>query len=526
MTSESAPLRLFISYSHKDEKLRQSLDDHLAALERQGMIQPWHDRKIMPGLKWAGEIDENLIRADIILMLVSAPFLASDYCANIEMQRALERHDRGESRVIPVILQPADWTSTELGHLQALPANAKAVTTWSNRQEAFLSIAQGIREVAEAMLQDPRRGRRAIPSGTSPSSASPHIPAPAPPPPLSSSGDVNLEIPEGPVRHDSPFYIHPSQEHRCFEEIEKPGALIRIKSPKGMGKSSLMARLLAHADTKGYRTAALNLEEANQKFFEDPDRFMQWFCAAVGKCLGLRIKTEEYWDYIFGANDNSRDYFEKFLLKSDSPPLVLAIDNFDRVFAHGAIETDFCGLLRSWYELARRNELWEQFRLIIAHAQETYLQKDINQSPFNVGLPVELGEFSADQVRELVGRHGLTLDDNQVQQLIDLVGGHPYLTRMVLYQLASGLNFDEFLRTAATDAGLFSNHLLGLLKALEDHPELGKALHKVMAADSPVMLRSEEAFKLDSLGLVVRQENKVKPRCRLYQNYFLQRLAG
>jgi hypothetical protein len=174
-----------------------------------------------------------------------------------------------------------------------------------------------------------------------------------------------------------------------------------------MGKSSLMARLLAHAAGKGYRTVRLNLEEANQKFFEDPDRFMQWFCAAVGKGLGLRIKTEEYWDDIFGANDNSRDYLETYLLKSDSAPLVLAIDNFDRVFAHGAIETDFCGLLRSWHELARSNGLWEQLSLIIAHAQESYLQKDINQSPFNVGLPVELGEFSAEQVRELVRLYDL-----------------------------------------------------------------------------------------------------------------------
>jgi hypothetical protein len=518
--SEAAPISLFISYSHKDEKLRQSLDDHLAALQRQGVIQPWHDRKIMAGQEWAGAIDENLATADIILMLVSAPFLASDYCSNIEMRRALERHDRGEARVIPVILQPADWRSTQLGRLQALPANAKAVTTWSNRQEAFLSIAQGIREVAEAM----RRARSSVPSGGSPVPAGLPTPASDPPPAVSNPAAISLEMPEGPVRHDSPFYIHPAQENRCFEEIEKPGALIRIKSPKGMGKSSLTARLLAHAATKGYRTAALNLEEANQKFFEDPDRFMQWFCAAVGKGLGLRIKTEDYWDDIFGANDNSRDYFEKYLLKSDSPPLVLAIDNFDRVFAHGAIETDFCGLLRSWHELARNNVLWEQFRLIIAHAQEPYLPKDINQSPFNVGLPVELGEFSVDQVRELVRRHGLKLKDGQVDQLIDLVGGHPYLVRTALYQLANGLSFEEYLRTAATDDGLYGNHLLGLLTGLEPYPQLIAALHTVMTADKPVSLRSEEAFKLDSLGLAVRVENKVKPRCQLYQRYILERL--
>jgi len=523
---DAAPISIFISYSHKDDKLRQALDDHLAILQRQGVIQPWHDRRITAGEEWAGEIDDHLASADIILLLVNAAFLASGYCNDIEMKRALERHDQGEALVIPVILQPSDWGSTELGRLQALPVHAKPVTTWSNRQEAFLSIAQAIREVAQEMREIPRRSLTDPEHKSSPSPPDLVKPAATPGTEASTHHALNLEIPEGPVRHDSPFYIHPVEELRCCEEIEQPGALIRIKSPKGMGKSSLMARLLAHAASKGYRTVPLNLEEVNQRFFDDPDCFMKWFCSAVGKGLGLRLKTEVYWDDIFGANDNSRDYFEKYLLKNDSPPLVLAIDNFDRVFAHAAIETDFCGLLRSWHELARNNVLWEKFRLIIVHAQESYLQKDINQSPFNVGLPVDLGEFSAEQVWELVQRHGLMLKEEQVDKLIELVGGHPYLIRTALYQLANGLSFNDFLHTAASDAGLYGNHLLALLKAMEDHPDLGSALHKVMASEMPVMLRSEEAFKLDSLGMVVREENKVRPRCRLYQNYFLQRLAA
>jgi hypothetical protein len=181
---------------------------------------------------------------------------------------------------------------------------------------------------------------------------------------------VSLEIPEGTVRIDSPFYIHPAGVARCYEEIEKPGALIRIKSPKAMGKSSLMVRLLAHAAGKGYRTVRLKLEEANQKTFADPDSFMKWFCAAVGKGVGLRIRTEEYWDDMYGANTNGTEYFENYLLQPGSAPLVLAIDNFDLVFNHAAIETDFEALLRSWHEDGRSNERWEQLHLIIAHAQE------------------------------------------------------------------------------------------------------------------------------------------------------------
>jgi hypothetical protein len=328
------------------------------------------------------------------------------------------------------------------------------------------------------------------------------------------------------VRHDSAFYIHPADEDRCTAELDKPGALIRIKSPKGFGKSSLAARLLAYARGKGYRTASLNLEGTDQKFFADPELFMQWFCASVGKELGLRVRKEEYWDDIFGANDNSTDYFEKYLLKPDATPLVLAIDNFDRIFAHPAIETDFCGLLRSWHERARSNPLWERFRLVLSHSQESYLQKDINQSPFNVGLPVELGELPPVEVARLVALHGLNLCEAELAQLLELVGGHPYLVRKALYELANGLPFAAFLREAPTEAGVYGNHLRGLLKAVEDHPKLEDALRQVVTSQEAVKLRSEDAFKLESLGLLVPEGNLERPRCLLYAKYMADRLSA
>jgi hypothetical protein len=512
-----SPLRLFISYSHKDENLRASLGDHLASLQREGLIEAWHDRKIIAGQEWGGAIDSNLEEADIILCLVSAGFLASPYCSDIELRRALERHEAGEACLIPVILKPADWNATPLGRLQALPANAKPVTNWSNRDEAFLSIARGIREVAQRLAETPRPARP---------TAQPAPPSPAvAPSACAGSPPADLESPEGPVRQDSVFYINPPDEGRCCTELAKSGALIRIKSPKGFGKTSLTTRLLSHASSNGFRTVALNLDATDQRFFADIDRFMQWFCAAVGKGLGLRVRTEEYWDDIFGANDNSSDYFETYLLKPDSTPLLLAIDNFDRVFAHAAIETDFCGLLRSWHERARSNPLWECFRLVLSHSQESYLQKDINQSPFNVGLPIELGELSAEQVGQLAALHGLSLAEKQLDQLLELVGGHPYLVRKALYELANGLPFDSFLQQAPTEAGVFCDHLRGLLRAVQDRPELVDALRQVVNSPEPLKLRSEEAFKLESLGLMVPEGNLQRPRCQLYALYLADRLS-
>ncbi len=142
-------VKIFFSYSHKDEALRDELATHLSMMKRQGVIEAWHDREITAGSEWANAIDENLEIADIILLLVSANFLASDYCYDKEMTRAMERYETREARVIPIILKPTDWNDAPFSKLQALPKNAKPITTWPDQDEAFLNVAQGIRRVVE-----------------------------------------------------------------------------------------------------------------------------------------------------------------------------------------------------------------------------------------------------------------------------------------------------------------------------------------------------------------------------------------
>ena len=142
-------VKVFFSYSHKDEDLRNELEIHLTTLKRQGIIQTWHDRRIGAGKNLGDEIDSNLETSDIILLLVSPYFIASDYCYNVEMQRALERHKNGEARVIPVILHPCDWHQTPFGKLRATPTDGKPVSKYPNQHDAFLSITKDIRRVAE-----------------------------------------------------------------------------------------------------------------------------------------------------------------------------------------------------------------------------------------------------------------------------------------------------------------------------------------------------------------------------------------
>ena len=147
----SREIEVFFSYSHRDEALRDELITHLSGLKRQKVIQAWHDRQITAGKEWAEEIDSHFNAAQIILLLISSDFIASDYCYAIEMEQALKRHDAGEARVIPIILRPVDLTDSPFSKLQSLPKDAKPVTSWTNRDEAFLNIAQGIRQVAREL---------------------------------------------------------------------------------------------------------------------------------------------------------------------------------------------------------------------------------------------------------------------------------------------------------------------------------------------------------------------------------------
>ncbi len=153
--SKNVGVKLFYSYSHKDEALREELETHLKILQRQGLIDEWHDRRIVAGQEWAPEIDKHLEEADVILLLVSADFIASNYCYEIEMQRAMERHEAKEARVIPIILRENNWTGAPFGKLQALPKDGKPVKLYSDKDAAWKEISVALERVAKAHKPSP-----------------------------------------------------------------------------------------------------------------------------------------------------------------------------------------------------------------------------------------------------------------------------------------------------------------------------------------------------------------------------------
>ncbi len=150
---ETKPIEVFVSFSHKDEEYRRSLQTHLSLLERRSAIRTWHDGKIQPGRDWRSDIFSQLAAADIVLLLVSPDFIASDFCWGDEMEEAMKRHRSDLARVIPIILRPVDdWQSTPFGQLQALPPGGKPVTQWNDRDDAFSKTSAGIRKTVDQLL--------------------------------------------------------------------------------------------------------------------------------------------------------------------------------------------------------------------------------------------------------------------------------------------------------------------------------------------------------------------------------------
>ena len=340
---------------------------------------------------------------------------------------------------------------------------------------------------------------------------------------------IDCGLPSSPPRAEQDIYIErPPIEARCYQEIVNPGALIRIKAPKLMGKTLLIRKIIAHGAKQGYGQIYLNM---NQLPFTNLDIFLKSFCLHVGKKLKLPNQLHTYWDDIFLTSlGNCTTYFEEYLLASLESPLVLCLDDLDRVFHHQDIAEGFLPLLRSWHESGKFEDSWKKLRLVVAHATEIYIDLGMNQSPFNVGLPIDLLEFNAQQVKSFAEGYGLTLSVDSVTKLMAMVGGHPDLLSQAFDYLknhqAGDKTLDSLLALAPTEAGIYGSHLYLLLTSIQEHPELLDAVKQLVSTTNPVRLDATITRKLESIGLVERHGNDCSFRCNLYRLYFSDRILG
>jgi serine/threonine-protein kinase len=321
-------------------------------------------------------------------------------------------------------------------------------------------------------------------------------------------------------------------ESECCDKILEPAAVIRIKAPKYTGKTLLLNRILDRAKNHNYQTVTLDFAQASSKVFSNYEQLLKWLCKGVGKSLGLENKLAEHWDSDeYDEHTNTQTYFEDYLLKDRTQPLVLALKNVDRVFEQESFRIDFCELLRCWSQLHVEGnqfaDIWKNLRLIVVHSTNVYGSLDINSSPLNgVGLTQTLLDFTAEQVNYLANCYKLQgFNSNRIEEFMTMFGGHPYLIQEALVFLKKEqYSLDRLLEIAATEASPFINHLRELLGELCKNPQLKIAYDRVVAQTQPVRLDTNATFKLQGMGLVLVDKNYCSPRCDLYRQYFCDRL--
>lgn len=269
-----SPLNLFYSYAREDEHLRNELEKRLSLLVRQGVIAGWRHRKIVPGTDWSQDIDRHLSEASVILLLISPDFLASDYIFSVEMGQALDRHNAGQARVIPIILRPVDWEASPFGKLQVLPRDAKPATTWPNRDEAFLDIARGIRLMCEE-LQTQRiawRERTASQFNSGVSSRRPLH--------LYQLYDVFVESGVPKVT-----FVERDDFELLKLSLARPGRGVVIEGPSGIGKTTAVEKAVEDLVTNGHisrnDTSVRILSARNSDHQRKLQRLQQWHTGIV-----------------------------------------------------------------------------------------------------------------------------------------------------------------------------------------------------------------------------------------------------
>ncbi|MEM9276629.1 MAG: AAA-like domain-containing protein [Cyanobacteria bacterium P01_F01_bin.143] len=245
------------------------------------------------------------------------------------------------------------------------------------------------------------------------------------------------------------------------------------------------------------------------------------------KNLELESPLSNDWKDLYSSKTNCTTYFEKYVLSQLKNPLILCLDRLDRIFPYQEVAVGFLELLRVWYEKAQDSPIWQKLRLVLSYSSEVYIQLDNKSSPFNVGFLIKLPEFTQAQVQQLARLHKVNLTESEIQLLMELENGHPYLVEQALSHLKieESSSLEEILQIAATEAGIYCDHLRYLLSLISERPKLLEAYRKIIAATNPIRLNSFQTYQLHSIGLVyIERDGCCRPFCNLYRQYFIEQI--
>lgn len=451
------------------------------------------DQSLPAGVAWEQEIGRRFEAADFFIVLLSAESLASEAVRReLELAHRLSREGSRNPRILPVRLayrEPFTGVFAE----------------WLNPlQWAFW---EGPKDTPR-LIADLRKAMTGADLPIASEAAKQELLESRP----------TLESPGGPMAPESPFYVERRSDSRAAAALHGSSTVV-LKGPRKVGKSSLLLRLASAAQRRGRRVILLDFQALDLSQYSELDVFLRDLCSWLSRELALEDRVAETWRQPLDSRRLCTDYIERWVLGADESPLLLALDQVERIF-DCSFSLDFFTMLRNWHNLRARRQVWKRLELLLVSSIEPNLFIDnVYQSPFSVGDEITLNDFEPPEVAELNRRHGSPLTPEEESRLVDLLGGHPYLTHLALYQVADRrMSAEELFARAGDYQGPFSSQLRRLSVLLADE-QLADGLRRVIAGES---VSETMFFRLEGAGLASRAGSHVRPRCQLYADFFLR----
>jgi class 3 adenylate cyclase len=476
-------------------------DSELLAHLRQELTERGYrvfvDQTVNVGLEWAREIERELRAADDVIPLLS-PTAAGSELLTYEVQVAHEaaQERQGRPRLLPVrvrFTEPLpDALAGSLGSLHQFH--------WQGPEDT----ARLMRELAGVLADTAAPPSPAVPRG-------------------------QWEPIGGAVPLASRFYVERATDREFHAAVARQDSIVLVKGARQMGKTSLLARGLQQAREAGARVILTDFQKLNAAHLETVDRFLLALAEWIADLLDLDVPPTQTWSSRRGASVSFERFLRREVLGRIEQPIIWGLDEVDRLFPCGFASEVF-GLFRSWHNERALDPTgpWARLTLAMAYATEAHLFiTDVNQSPFNVGTRLSVGEFDLEQGADLNRRYGRPLrSEAQVSRYQRWLGGHPYLVHAGLHEMAArGLDLEAFEGSVRRDGGIFGEHLRRLLMLLAKHPELEHAMRGVL--DGTRSPTADQFYLLQSAGLLIGETGRdAAPRCPLYADYLRCHLAA
>jgi hypothetical protein len=499
---------LYKRHALPDETLLHYLEEQFKRLQ----ISVFIDRHLSLGVEWAKEIERQIRTADAVVPLLSSNSSASEMMGfEIEIAHETAQTHKGRPRLLPVRVAYPDPLPEPLASILD-PIQYFLWQSPQDNEQLLMHITDALKSVPRAEPESgrPAKGARLM---------APSVPLPAHGP---APGSPAIEPIGGAVPLDSAFYIVRPADVEFRTALSRHDSVILVKGARQIGKTSLLARGLKFAREHKAQVARTDFQKFNATNLESVANLHLSLAESLADQLDLPVLPSDTWDDRRSPNVNFERYIRREVLGRGEEHLVWGLDEVDRLFAYPYASEVF-GLFRSWHNERALDPTgpWARLTLAIAYATEAHLFiTDVNQSPFNIGTRLVLEDFWPDQVSELNDRYGKPLKEKtELDRFSRLVGGHPYLVRRGLHEMAKRkITITALEEKAPRDDGIYGDHLRRILLLLARDQGLTQIVRGILRGER--CPTADSFYRLRSAGLIKGSSaTDAQPRCQLYATY-------